>query len=107
MFLSRDPAFGFLVFTALLCLPSLTFPRLLARVSFFFEKRKAPKKFAPLQHAPKKALGASLSFQLCQRVGLTRNPARRPQFAVHGKLPLPKLKSEACCTGGGKSKTSI
>ena len=45
-----------------------------------------------------------LSFQFCQRVGLTRNPARRPQFAVHGELPLPKLKTEAGCTGWGKAE---
>ncbi|MCK5002073.1 MAG: hypothetical protein KAS57_03570, partial [Gammaproteobacteria bacterium] len=32
------------------------------------------------------------------------NPARRPRFAVHGKLPLPKSKSEAGCTGWGKAE---
>jgi len=65
--------------------------------------KKVPKENAAPYNLPKKR--ASLSFQLCQRVGLTRNPARRPRFAVHGKSPLPKLKSDAGCKGKGKAKS--
>jgi len=69
---------------------------------FLLRKKKGTKEIRPITTCPKKR--ASLSFQLCQRVGLTRNPARRPQFAVHGKLPLPKSKSDAGCTGWGKAE---
>jgi len=71
------------------------------RGTFFVnsDKESTQRKRRPLQPA----LRASLSFQLCLRVGLTRNPARRPQFAFPGKLPLPKLEAEAGCKGGLKS----
>ena len=71
-------------------------------VLFLLQPKKTNEK-KPYYNLPQKSNGASLSFQLCQRVGLTRNPARRPQFSVHGKLQLPKLKSEAACTREIKS----
>ncbi|MDH5219421.1 MAG: hypothetical protein OEX19_17075 [Gammaproteobacteria bacterium] len=70
--------------------------------ALFVYSNKKYSKNAAHYNLPKK--WASLNSQLCLRVGLTRNPARRPQFAVLGELTLPKLKAEAGCVGEGKVK---
>ncbi len=83
-------------------MPTICFDFGLKPSVFLLRKKKGTKEIRPITSCPQNGQASASNFANAS-VGLAVQ-ANQPQFAVHGELPLPKLKTEAACIGCGKAK---